>query len=82
MMAGDEDESSSQSDKNKKKKCEICQSNIRTGGIQCANDDCDVILHVKCFETIGKVCKLQRDGWRCSNCVEGIENTEYDQQIK
>lgn len=78
-MADDVDESSSQSDRNKKKRCEICLNNIRTGGIKCANGICDVLLHVKCFEAASKVFNLVREDWRCCKCTEIIEESDPEQ---
>nr|CAI5820610.1 unnamed protein product [Callosobruchus analis] len=70
-MAGDTDVPSSQCDKN----CEICGDSIRKTCVKCEGDNCNVILHTKCFETIAKIFFAERKNWRCKNCASKHRST-------
>lgn len=72
-MAGSGGEPPDLSDQIKKKICDICSTNIVKGGIKCANSECKVVLHVKCFQSASKVFNINRQDWRCKNCCSGIE---------
>nr|CAI5855613.1 unnamed protein product [Callosobruchus analis] len=64
-MAADTDIPLSQGDKN----CEICGESIRKSCVKCEGDNCNVVLHSKCFETIAKIFFADRKNWKCKNCV-------------
>nr|CAH7727442.1 unnamed protein product [Callosobruchus chinensis]CAH7741289.1 unnamed protein product [Callosobruchus chinensis]CAH7742954.1 unnamed protein product [Callosobruchus chinensis] len=64
-MAADTDVSLSQGEKN----CEICGDSIRKSCVKCEGDNCNVVLHSKCFETIAKIFFAERKNWKCKNCA-------------
>lgn len=72
---GSDDCESSQSNV-KKKKCELCGDNIRSGGVKC--NKCSCCLHSKCFEQIAKVIKAERVNWSCKNCTSESFNSASD----
>lgn len=56
----------SDSERSKKKKCEICGDNIRSSGVKCSGCHCS--MHSKCFEQVARIFKADRLNWQCKNC--------------
>nr|CAI5859061.1 unnamed protein product [Callosobruchus analis] len=70
-MAADTDIVPSYGDKN----CEICCESSRKSCVRCEGDNCTVVLHVKCFETIAKVFFVEKRNWKCKNCTVKSKTT-------
>lgn len=58
--------------------CRICSVslrgvNLRKSGIKCANEKCDVVMHVKCFDLVSKVFGVKKNNWYCGNCSKSTD---------
>nr|CAI5849653.1 unnamed protein product [Callosobruchus analis] len=75
-MAADTDIVPSYGDKN----CEICCESIRKSCVRCEGDNCTIVLHLKCFETIAKVFVVEKRNWKCKNCTVKSKTTNETTQ--
>nr|CAI5842932.1 unnamed protein product [Callosobruchus analis] len=46
--------------------------------IRCEGDNCTIVLHLKCFETIAKVFVVEKRNWKCKNCTVKSKTTQSD----
>nr|CAH7731134.1 unnamed protein product [Callosobruchus chinensis] len=44
-------------------------TSMRARCVKCEGDNCNVVLHSKCFETIAKIFFAERKNWKCKNCA-------------
>lgn len=52
--------------------CEICGNNLRRNKIKCINEKCNVIVHVRCFESATKLFlgqNVNKSNWCCRKCI-------------
>lgn len=60
--------------------CDICGIKTRRQKIKCANDNCNITVHNRCFENVCKLffgININKANWRCKKCVDS-ENPESD----
>lgn len=75
-MSGDKDVPPDLSDQT----CYICSNPISYKNAnrinRCANDSCNVVMHIKCFELVAKVFYINKVNWRCRNCADQVLSEE------
>lgn len=72
-MASDTDisfDKSQQRYEKSEKTCDICSNNVRKSCIKCASKNCNIVMHIKCFEIVTRIFTVERINWRCRNCVK------------
>ena len=57
-------------------KCRFCGKFASTSDIKCKNVNCDVIVHTKCFDTINKLVKVDKNNFRCRTCYELFKSNQ------
>lgn len=64
-------------DKSAIPKCKICSENVERRSFKCANIDCHVYVHKKCFELCSKVFFIEKE-WICRSCTETKNKSEVN----
>lgn len=76
-MQSDADDDGESSESSSKNVCKMCNEKVRSGYVKCNRTKCHSVLHVKCFDALGRAVQVERTSWKCKSCAIKVSPTDY-----